>query len=126
MFDLQYYNKLIKNNYKSIPIVYMLITDEYIMLNDHISKDQKRQILQTKVDILNKKFKAENLLIYPCYYDEHLKHKNKFLKLIKDDPNIYLLFICKEYKMCDIITSSKSPKTIQQEILHKVLDLYNK
>ena len=37
MFDLQYYNKLIKNNYKIIPIVYMLVTDEYIMLNDHIS-----------------------------------------------------------------------------------------
>lgn len=126
MFDLQYYNKLIKNNYKTIPIVYMLVTDEYIMLNDHISREQKRQILQVKVNNLNKKFKEENLLVYPCYYDEHQKHKNKFLKLIKDDPKIYLLFICKEYKMCDIITASKSPKTIQQEILHKVLELYNK
>ena len=90
MFDLQYYNKLIKNNYKTIPIVYMLISDEYIMLNDHLVRDHKKQILQTKIDNLTEIFKKEELLVYPCSYDEHLKHKNKFLKLIKHDPNIYL------------------------------------
>tara|TARA_B000000477_G_scaffold124513_1_gene132384 strand:+ start:326 stop:703 length:378 start_codon:yes stop_codon:yes gene_type:complete len=121
MFDLQYYNKLIKNNYKTIPIVYMLISDEYIMLNDHLARDHKKQILQTKIDNLTEIFKKEELLVYPCSYDEHLKHKNKFLKLIKHDPNIYLFFICKEYKMCDIITASKAPKNVQKEILHKVL-----
>ena len=69
MFDLQYYNKLIKNNYKTIPIVYMLISDEYIMLNDHLAKEYKKQILQTKIDNLTETFNKENLLVYPCSYD---------------------------------------------------------
>ena len=49
MFDLKYYQKLIKNNYKTAPLVHMLITDEYIMLNDHITTDHKKQILQQKI-----------------------------------------------------------------------------
>lgn len=121
MFDLQYYNKLSRNYYKPIPVVYMLISDEYIMLNDHLDKDYKKQILQQKIDILTEKFRQESLLIYPCGIDEHLKIKNKFYKLIKHDPNIYLIFLCKDYKMIDVITASKAPKNVQQEILDKII-----
>jgi hypothetical protein len=121
MFDLQYYNKLSRNDYKPIPAVYMLISDEYIMLNDHLDNDYKKQILQQKIDILTEKFREANLLIYPCGIDEHLKIKNKFMPLIKDDPNVYLIFLCKDYKMVDVVTASKAPKSVQQEILDKII-----
>lgn len=124
MFDLQYYEKLIKNNYKTTPLVHMLITDEYIMLNDHITNDHKKQILQQKINDLKVIFKQNNLLVYPCPYDEHLKYKSKFYNLIKHDPNIYLIFICTEYKMTDIVSATKAPKNIQQSILYKVLDFH--
>ena len=119
MFDLQYYNTLIKNNYKICPLVDMLITDESIMLNDHLIMDHKKQLLQEKIDILNDKLKKENLLVYPCLYTEHLKNKNKFRDIIKYDSNIYLIFICPEYNMREIVTTSKATKKTQKLVLQK-------
>ena len=119
MFDLHYYNTLIKNNYKICPLVQMLIVDESIILNDHLVVEYKKQLLQEKVDILNNKLKKENLLVYPCLYTEHLKHKDKFRDIIKYDSNIYLIFICPEYNMREVITTSKAPKKIRDLVLKK-------
>ena len=94
------------------------------MLTDNITTDHKKQILQQKINDLKVIFKQNNLLVYPCPYDEHLKYKSKFYNLIKDDPNIYLIFICTEYKMKDIVSATKAPKNVQQNILYKVLNFY--
>jgi|TARA_B110000259_G_scaffold58738_2_gene69492 hypothetical protein len=123
MFDLQYYNKLSRNYYKPIPVVNMLISDEYIMLNNHLDNDHKKQLLQKKIDILTEMFREAKLLIYPCGIDEHLKIKHKFMSLIKFDPNIYLIFLCKDYKMVDVVTASKSSKSVQQSILDKIVKI---
>lgn len=119
MFDLQYYNTLIKNNYKISPLVQMLIIDENIMLNDHLVVEHKKQLLQDKVDILNEKLKKENLLVYPCQYTEHLKNKNKFRDIIKYDSSIYLIFVCPEYNMREVVTTSKATKTTRDLVLKK-------
>lgn len=119
MFDLQYYNNLIKNNYKICPLVQMLIIDENIILNEHLVIEHKKQLLKEKINILNKKLKQENLLIYPCLYTEHIKIKDKFRDIIKYDKNIYLIFICEEYNMQEIITHSKSPKKIKDLVLKR-------
>ena len=119
MFDLHYYNTLIKNNYKISPLVQMLIIDESIMLNDHLVLEHKKQLLQDKVDILNEKLKKENLLVYPCLYTEHLKNKNKFRDIIKYDSSIYLIFLCPEYNMREVVTTSKATKTTRDLVLKK-------
>lgn len=121
MFDLKYYNIMKKNNYKEPYIIDMLITYEYITLNDHMCIDLKKQLFKEKTDKLNIILKQQNLLIYPCTYDLHMKNRFKLTQVIKTDPDIYLIFNCKKLNSYDFITHSISSTEIKEEVLQKSL-----
>ena len=61
MIDLRYYEKLKNNNWKQEPYVDMIIIDETISLNRHLSKEHKIKLLQDKIDILKVKLENEEL-----------------------------------------------------------------
>lgn len=122
MFDLKYYKIMKINNYKDPHIINMLITYEYITLNDHMCIDLKKKLFKEKTDKLNIIFKEQNLLIYPCSYDLHMKNKFKLMQIIKMDPDIYLIFNCNKINTYNYITHSASSHEIKETVLRKSLN----
>lgn len=121
MIDLRYYEKLKNNNWKQEPYVDMIIIDETISLNRHLSKEYKIKLLQDKIDILKVKLENEKLLKYPCSYKEHLIYKNKLKNIISYDPSIYLVFMCKELNKYEIMTHSQASNDIKSLVIQNEL-----
>jgi hypothetical protein len=99
----------------------MIIIDESISLNRHLSKEHKIKLLQEKIDILKVKLENEKLLKYPCSYKDHLIYKNKLKNIISYDPNIYLVFMCKELNKYEIMTHSQASNDIKRLVIQNEL-----
>ena len=122
MFDLNYFKKLKKNNYKNEPLVDMLFVYEDLALNHEMNRETKINETKIRNDVLHVLMKKEGFPDYPCFYSDHHKHKHKIPKILEINPNIYIFTVINGQLKMETI--SKVNNAIKSSIYQDVARQY--